>query len=49
MWGDRKVRAVLLNHLSDAKNAELRAPQLSGCPRVHPNAKHVGIPQSFSI
>lgn len=31
MWGDRKAHAVLLNHLSAAKGAELSAPQLSGC------------------
>ncbi|XP_075011178.1 vesicle transport through interaction with t-SNAREs homolog 1A isoform X9 [Calonectris borealis] len=49
MWGGRKVCAVLLNHLSDAENAELRAPRLSDCPCVHLNTKHVGIPQSFGI
>lgn len=49
MWGDGKVCAVLLNHLSGAETAALSAPQLSDCPRVHPSAKHVGIPQSFGI
>lgn len=44
---ERSKLCAVLNHLFAAKRAELNAPQLSGCPQVHPQAEHIGIPKAL--